>query len=124
MDQAVKHIVGDKNMNIGLSKQSFPRKENVLRTHDFVTQGQKAWPPLFHRSKNVTGISCFEPDNLVLASICILHMKISKNREATVSFFSLFQHLITLSDEKAAPNSLLDLPGLPLLILTMPTLTG
>lgn len=98
MDQAVNHIVGNENVNIGLSKQSLPRKENVLRTHYFVTQGQKAWPPLFYRSKKVTGISCFEPDNLVLASRCILHMKISKNREATVSFCSLFQRLIALSN--------------------------
>lgn len=92
------HIVGNENMNIGLSKQSLPRKENVLRTRYFVTQGQKTWPPFFHRSKNVTGISCFETDNLVLASKCIFHMKLSKNREATVSFCCLFQHLITLSD--------------------------
>lgn len=47
MDQAVNHIVGNENMNIGLSKQSLPRKENVLRTRYFVTQGQKTWPPFF-----------------------------------------------------------------------------
>lgn len=86
------HIVGNENMNIGFSKESLPR--NVLRTHYFITQGQKAWPPLFHRSKNITGISCFEPDNLVLASICIL-MKSSKKQRIQcfiLQFVSKFNH--------------------------------
>lgn len=54
-DLAVNHgqgfPVGREKTNTELSKQSLPRKEDVLRIHYFVAQGQKAWPLCFTAHK-------------------------------------------------------------------------